>query len=244
MRRSVPLLRIQDKVEAALRNAGNFHEARSKLTDLRGNPNGVIIRHRLAHRHIRTLLRLHRRSSYQDVRGRTGAQAEIGDGHIAGVKRNGSGARKVAGVRKEGDAIDDVEALVVFDQRLKPDFVPILIYLLHAMADAVLRVPGLGRDANKIRSGIQMAEVVVTFVVGVRAPHLERPASPSGNELVEEHYVGMTNGIVRFIEYVSGNGSAGPQAENQIFRVESRANDDGSHEILMLLIHLREVQIG
>ncbi len=175
------------------------------------------------------------------MRGRNGAQAEVGDRHIAGVKRNGSGARKVAGVRKEGDAIDDVEALVLFDQRLKAGFVPILIYLLHTIAGAVLRVPGLGQDANKIRSGIQMAEVVVTFVIGVRAAHLEGPASSAGNELVEEHYVGMTNGIVRFIEHVSGNGSAGPQAENQVLRFKSRANNNGGHEIFVLLIHLREV---
>src|SRR5260370_14190982 len=52
----------------------------------------------------------------------------------------------------------------------------------------------------------------------------------------------MTNGIVRFIKHVPGNGSAGPQAENQIFRFESRANDDGSHEILVLLVHLCEVR--
>src|SRR5438132_12701275 len=51
----------------------------------------------------------------------------------------------------------------------------------------------------------------------------------------------MTDGIIRLIDKVSGNGSAGPQTENQILRFASRPNDDRGRKTLVLLIHLLEV---
>jgi len=55
-----------------------------------------------------------------------------------------------------------------------------------------------------------MAEVVVASVIGVGSPNLERAAFSACKNLVEEHDVGMTNGIVGLIGNISGNGSAGP----------------------------------
>src|SRR5438132_11127628 len=51
----------------------------------------------------------------------------------------------------------------------------------------------------------------------------------------------MTEGIIRLIDKVSGNGSAGPQTENQILRFASRPNDDRGRKTLVLLIHLLDV---
>src|SRR6266480_8096374 len=51
----------------------------------------------------------------------------------------------------------------------------------------------------------------------------------------------MTDGIIRLIDKVSGNGSAGPQTENQILRFASRPNDDRGRKTLVLLIHLVDV---
>src|SRR5260370_41142537 len=117
----------------------------------------------------------------------------------------------------------------------------ILILLLHAMPDAMLGVARLGRDGDKIRSGIQMAEVVAAFIIGVGVPHLKCAASSACKNLAEEHDIRMTDGIVGLIRNVSGNGSARPQTESQILRFESRSDDDRGHKILVLLIHLRKV---
>src|SRR5256885_14958394 len=81
----------------------------------------------------------------------------------------------------------------------------------------------------------------MAFVIGVGSPHLECPALSACKNLVVEHDIRMTDGIARLIGNVSGNGSAGPQTENQILRFEPWSNDDRGREILMLLIHLRDV---
>src|SRR5713226_978026 len=116
-----------------------------------------------------------------------------------------------------------------------------LILLLDAMPDGMLGVPGLGGDGDKIGSGIQVAEVVVAFVIGVSLPGEECPASSARKNLVEERDIGLADRIAGLVGNVSGNGSAGPQPENQIFGFGTWADDDRGGEAFVLLIHLREV---
>ena len=110
------------------------------------------------------------------MHGRNWTHAEIRDRQVSGAKRNRCSAGKVTGIRIESNGVDDIEALVLLVERLKAARVHILIFLLHAMANTVLRVPRLCQNGNKIRSWVQVAEVVVAFVIGIDPPNQECPA--------------------------------------------------------------------
>jgi len=86
-----------------------------------------------------------------------------------------------------------------------------------------------------------VAEMVVTFVVGRGSLDQERPALSVREGLVEKHHIRMANGIIRFIGDFPRNGSAGPQAEDQILRFESWPSHDRRRKTLVLLIRLSDV---
>jgi len=58
---------------------------------------------------------------------------------------------------------------------------------------------------------------------------------------VEEHHRGVAEWIIGFIADFSRNGCSRAQTEYQIFRFETRADDNRGREVFVLLIHLGKV---